>query len=62
MAAVLEREGVEHRLYRMEGFNHLFDVYPDGLPPQGQPIGLQNVKVAEAFRAVLAFLAKHVRT
>lgn len=62
MAAVLEGERVEHRLYRMEGFNHLFDVFPDGLPPQGQPIGLQNAKVAEAFQAVLTFLAKHVRT
>jgi hypothetical protein len=62
MAAVLERERVEHRLYRMESFNHLFDVFPDGLPPQGQPIGLQNAEVAEAFQAVLTFLAKHLRT
>ena len=60
MAAVLEREHVEHRLYRMGGFNHLFDVFPDGLPPQGQPIGLQNAKVAEAFQAVLTFLAEYV--
>jgi dipeptidyl aminopeptidase/acylaminoacyl peptidase len=62
MAAVLEREHLEHRLYRMKGFNHLFDVFPDGLPPHVQPIGLRNAKVAEALQAVLTFLARQVRT
>jgi hypothetical protein len=61
MENVLTRQGVEHRLYRMVGFDHMFDVFPDGLPPKGNPIGLQNPKVAEAFRAVLSFLAKYVK-
>ena len=61
MENVLTRQRVEHRLYRMVGFDHLFDVFPDGLPPKGNPIGLQNPKVAEAFRAVLSFLAKYVK-
>jgi dipeptidyl aminopeptidase/acylaminoacyl peptidase len=62
MENALTRQGVEHRLYRMLGFDHLFDVFPDGLPPKGNPIGLQNPKVSEAFRAVLSFLAKYVKT
>jgi dipeptidyl aminopeptidase/acylaminoacyl peptidase len=62
MDKVLTRQGVEHRLYRMEGFDHLFDVFPDGLPPNGKPIGLRNPKVAEAFRSVLSFLAKYMKT
>jgi len=41
---------------------HLFDVFPDGLPPEGKPTGLQNPKVAAAFEVVLSFLAKHVGT
>ena len=48
MAAALSRQGVEHRLYRMAGFDHMFDVFPEGPPPAGQPIGLQHPKVAEA--------------
>jgi acetyl esterase/lipase len=62
MAAVFKRQRVDHRLYRMEGFNHLFDVFPDGLPPEGQPTGLRNPRVAAAFEVVLSFLAKHVGT
>jgi acetyl esterase/lipase len=61
MDKVLTRQGVAHRLYRMVGFDHLFDVFPDGLPPKGNPTGLRNPKVAEAFRAVLSFLAKYVK-
>jgi dipeptidyl aminopeptidase/acylaminoacyl peptidase len=36
MAAVFEYQRVEHDLYRLEGFNHAFDVFPD-FPPQGPP-------------------------
>jgi acetyl esterase/lipase len=61
MAAALQRQGVEHRLLRMVGFNHLFDVFPDGLPPEGKPTGLQNPKVAAAFQDVLGFLARYVK-
>jgi acetyl esterase/lipase len=60
MAAAFTRQRIEHRLYQMEGFDHGFDVFPDGFPPQGKPIGLQHPKVAAAFEEVLSFLAKHV--
>ena len=60
MAAALQRQGVEHRLLKMVGFNHLFDVFPDGLPPEGKPIGLQNRKVAVAFQDVLTFLSRYM--
>jgi acetyl esterase/lipase len=58
MAAVLQQQGVEHRLLKMEGFNHMFDVFPDGLPPEGKPVGLRNRKVAAAFQDVLGFLSR----
>jgi hypothetical protein len=60
MAAALQHQHIEHSLYRMRGFNHLFDVFPDGLPPAGKPIGLQNPQAAAAFHAALLFIAKHI--
>ncbi len=60
MAAVLERHGVDHRLERMVGLNHMFDVFPDGFPPAGPPTGLQNPTVAASFDRVLAFLSRHL--
>ena len=60
MAAVFKRQGVVHRLYRLEGFNLAFDVFSE-YPPQGLPAGLDRPKVAEAFEVVLAFLTKQVR-
>ena len=62
MAAALEQQNIEHRLYRMRGFDHLFDVSPNGLPPAGKAIGLQNPQVAAAFREVLLFIDKHIET
>jgi hypothetical protein len=59
MTAVFKRQGVVHQLYRLEGFNHAFDVFPD-YPPQGPPTGLNRPKVAEAFEVVLSFLTKQV--
>ncbi len=59
MAAVFKRQGVVHQLYRLEGFNHAFDVFSD-YPPQGPPTGLNRPKVAEAFEVVLSFLTKQV--
>jgi hypothetical protein len=53
-------KGVVHRLYRLEGFNHAFDVFSKYLP-QGPPAGLDRPKVAEAFDVVLSFLTKRVR-
>jgi acetyl esterase/lipase len=62
MAAALQQQHIEHSLYRMRGFNHLFDVFPDGLPPAGKAIGLQNPQAAAAFHAALLFIAKHIGT
>jgi acetyl esterase/lipase len=62
MAAALQQQHIEHSLYRVRGFNHLFDVFPDGLPPAGKPIGLQNPQAAAAFQAALLFIAKHIGT
>ena len=58
MADSLKRHGVEYHFYRMKGFNHLFDVYPDALPPKGHAIGLRNPQVRSAFDEVMIFL-KH---
>jgi len=62
MAAALEHQHIEHSLYRMRGFYHLFDVYPDGPPFEGKGIGLQNPQAAAAFQAALLFIAKHIVT
>jgi dipeptidyl aminopeptidase/acylaminoacyl peptidase len=59
MAAALAQHQVPHRLITMEGFDHLFDIFPEGFL-KGDPIGLKHPKVAEAFEAVLAFLQAHV--
>jgi acetyl esterase/lipase len=61
MADALKGQGVAHGLYRLEGFNHAFDVF-SVFPPQGPPsAGLKNPKVATAFEAVIAFLDEHLR-
>ena len=62
MAAALQHQHIEHSLYRMRGFDHLFDVFPEGFPPAGKPIGLQNPQAAAAFHAALLFIAKHIGT
>lgn len=58
MAYSLKRHRVEYHFYRMKGFNHLFDVYPDALPPEGHATGLGNPQVRLAFDQVMLFL-KH---
>lgn len=60
MAATLEKEGVEHRLVRMKGFNHAFDVFST-YPPQGPPAGLTRSEVSEAFDTVVSFLLERLR-
>jgi acetyl esterase/lipase len=60
MADSLKRHGVEYRFYRMKGFNHLFDVYPDALPPEGHAIGLRNQQVKLAFDEVMIFLKRRI--
>jgi hypothetical protein len=59
MAAVLKQHHVPHRLIAMEGLGHAFDVFPDSSLP-GEPQGLRHPRVAEAFDAVLAFLAEQM--
>lgn len=60
MAASLKRQGVPYHFYRMKGFNHLFDVFPDGPPPRGHAIGLGNPEVRTAFDEVMIFLEDEV--
>ncbi len=56
MAAALKRYQVKHRLIRMKGYDHLFDVFPGGWPSEKPPAELKDQKVIEAYDAVLAFL------
>lgn len=56
MAVALKRYHVRHRLIRMKGYDHLFDVFPGGWPSEGPPTELKDQKVIEAYDAVLAFL------
>jgi acetyl esterase/lipase len=60
MDSVLEKNNVPHQFIRMEGFDHLFDKFPDGWGPDAKPTGLKNKKVAVAFEQVVAFLNKYV--
>jgi acetyl esterase/lipase len=60
MDSALKKNKVPHQFIRMDGFDHLFDKFPDGWGPDAKPIGLQNEKVAKAFEQVLAFLNKYV--
>jgi len=62
MAAAMQRHEVPHQLIRMKGYNHLFDVFPQGFPPtpNAEPIGLKDPQVAAAYDQVVEFLKKHV--
>ena len=60
MAAALKQHGVSHRLIRMQGYDHLFDAFPDGFPPKGPPTELKDPKVLAAFDEVMAFLKQHL--
>ena len=60
MAAVLTRRRVAHRLVRMNGYNHAFDVFAT-YPPQGPPIGMRRPEVTAAFDDVVAFLTSELR-
>ena len=59
MASALKQHHVPHRLIRMAGLGHAFDVFPDSSLP-GEPMGLKHPRVAEAFDAVLAFLREQI--
>lgn len=61
LAAILGRAQVEHRLIRLEGLNHAFDVFAT-YPPSGAPIGLSRPEVSRAFDEVVAFLQKHLHS
>ncbi len=61
MDAELERRGVPHRLVRMRGYDHLFDVFPTGwTAADAEPIGLADPVVDAAYDDVVAFLREHV--
>jgi acetyl esterase/lipase len=69
MADALAEHQVPHGFVTMEGFDHLFDVFPEGfefraeggqLFFKGDPVGLRHPKVAEAFEAVVSFLQMHL--
>lgn len=56
MAAALKQNHIFHRIIILEGLGHIFDIAPD-TSLEGASAGLNHPKVAEAFEAVLAFLA-----
>jgi dipeptidyl aminopeptidase/acylaminoacyl peptidase len=61
MAEALQKAGVPHRLIRMHGYDHLFDVFPTGWTSDAaEPIGLKDPEVARAYDDVVAFLRRHV--
>ena len=60
MAAALKQHDVSHQLIRMEGYDHLFDVFPDGWPPTGRPGELKDPKVLAAFDEVVRFLQRYL--
>lgn len=60
MALALEEAGVPHRLLRMEGYDHYFDVFPEGWPSDGPPAPLEDETVIAAYDEVIAFLEQHV--
>jgi acetyl esterase/lipase len=60
MAAALKRHGVPHRLIRMQHYDHLFDVFPDGWPAKGPPTELKDPKVLAAYDEVMVFLSRHL--
>ena len=59
MAQALQEAGVPHRLLRMEGYDHLFDVFPDGWPSDTKPARLEDATVIAAYDEVLAFLDQY---
>lgn len=60
MAEALDQRQVEHQLIALAGYDHLFNVYPEGFPPQGPPAELKDPKVLAALDQVTAFLGKHL--
>jgi acetyl esterase/lipase len=60
MAQALEEAGVPHRLLRLEGYDHYFDVFPDGWPSDTKPVVLEDDTVIEAYDEVIAFLEQYL--
>lgn len=60
MAQALAEAGVPYRLLRMEGYDHLFDVFPDGWPSDTKPSVLEDETVIEAYDEVIAFLEQYL--
>lgn len=62
MGEELEKHNVPHSVMLLDGSDHLFDIYPEGLPPLGEPIGLAHPDVCSVFSKVGAFLDEHLDT
>ena len=62
MAAELEKHHVPHQFIVMKGYDHLFDVFPEGWPAERPPSELKDPTVIAAFDSVLQFLSEHVGT
>jgi len=60
MAAELKRHRVTHRLITMKGYNHLFDVFPEGWPSKNPPTDVKDRNVLVALDEAAAFLKKHL--
>ncbi|MGI6608936.1 MAG: alpha/beta hydrolase [Limnochordia bacterium] len=60
MGEELEKHNVPYSIMLLDGRDHLFDIYPEGLPPLGEPIGLAHPEVCGVFSKVGAFLDEHL--
>ena len=59
MDTALTQHHVLHKLLRMEGFGHAFDLLRNDVKPT-ELVGLQHPEVAKAFDAVLVFLSEQL--
>lgn len=60
MAVALEKHRVPHRFVRLDDYDHLFDVFPEGWQTDEPPSELKDPTVLAAFDAVLQFLDEHL--
>jgi acetyl esterase/lipase len=60
MAAALEQHHVPHQLIVMKNYDHLFDVFPEGMTTNEKPKELKDPKVLAAYDEVMAFLKKYL--
>ena len=60
MAAALTKQKIPYRFLRMQGYDHLFDLFPEGWLTDKPPSPLKDPRVIAAFDTVLQFLGEHV--